>query len=279
MYLIVRDISLPNANDLRKTFLTHEYYKRHSMTLIIALACKDSVILAADGLSAATSSELDMIFGLAFPTSKINTFGDNILWGGAGSEGIIQTIEVELGKLPKKVKNMSLHDLNLQKRLKEIHRRCVEPEITRQNLYGVPPTESIGAQLLFVTNDAEYHNPIKIWSIGSLGYSVSQEQYGCGIIGSGTLYAHMSLLNFRSNSEWIEPRSKSLSTEQGCLVTYRAVRDAIEASLDRVGSPIDIWTIKNGEEPKQIVDNEKTKLEKAYLKWKEAEITKLQEII
>jgi 20S proteasome alpha/beta subunit len=249
------------------------------MTLVVALACKDGVILAADGQSAGVAYELERTFGMAYPASKINHLGDKILWGGSGSAGIIQTLEEGFEELQKEADNISLHDPNLQLRLKEIHSACVRPEIDSQKKYGISSTELIGAQLLFVANDVEYHNPIKIWCIGSLGHSIFLEEDGIGIIGDATLFANMSLLNFRRNLIWYKPKSKSLSTEQGCLVAYRAVKDAIEASLDRVGPPIDIWTIKNNQKPTQVSGQAMKKLEEAYVMWKEAEIIKLQELL
>ncbi len=235
------------------------------MTLIVGLACTDGVVLAADGLSAGVAFELDQIFKMAYPSSKINPMGNNILWGAAGSVGIIQAVEIEFEKLPKKVKNMSLHDLDLQRQIKKILSACVSSEIVRQRQAGLPSTSVTGAQLLLVAND-----PIRIWTVG-YNDDAFVEQLGCGVIGNGTLFAHMALLPFRSNSFFNKPKSKSLSTEQGCLVAYRAIRDAIEASLDRVGLPVDIWMIKDNEKPTHVSGQVMKTLEEAYVMWKEAE--------
>ena len=221
--------------------------------------------------------EFERAFFVATPTCKISPLGNNVLWGASSSADIIQTIEAEFEKLPGQVKNMSLHELKLRKCIKDIHDRCVKDAVELQREVGVKEEQLVGAELLLVSNDVNQVDPTKIWYIGSLrNYLV---ETGCGIIGDGTFYAQMSLLNFRSNLTSLKPRSKSLSTEQGCLVAYRAVKDAIETGCGIVGPPIDIWTIKDKEKPKQLPSNKKAELEKACVAWQEAEISLLQKLI
>ncbi len=177
-----------------------------------------------------------------------------------------------------KLKNETLHDLNFQKRIKEIHHSCVKAGLKQQEDAGATKEQLLGAELLLISNDVRQAEPIKIWYMG-YARNLFTEQTGCGVIGDGSFYAQMALLNFRSNLPSLKPRSKSLSTEQGCLVVYRAVKDAIETGRDRLGPPIDIWTIKDKEKPKQLLASDKEKLENAYIEWQEEEITLLQKLI
>ena len=256
------------------------HHKRHFMTLVVALACKDGVVLAADGQTLGYALQDGKTYSMVFTACKIDYLGDNILWGGAGLAELIQKVETEFKKLPEEFKNSSLHDLKLLSWLRNTLHECNRPEIAAQMERGVPADQIIGAPLLFVSYDEKYHDDAaKIWSLGSLSHGMFWEQYGCGVIGDATLHTHMALLNYRSNLRGRKPRSKSLTTDQGCLVAYRAVKDAIEASPDRVGDPVDIWKIKKSEGPKQIVGDNKSKQEQAYLEWKEAEITALQNLI
>lgn len=248
------------------------------MTLIVALACKNGVVLASDGSAAGFAREFKRAFFVSALSCKINPLGKNILWGASGSVDIIQTIEAEFEELPSAMKDKSLHDLALRKRIKDIHRRCVTNAIKHQREMGVKNEQLIGAELLLVSNDVNQADPIKIWYIGSLrNYFVEDD--GCSVIGDGTFYAQMSLLSFRLNLTSLKPRSKNLSTEQGCLVAHRAVKDAIEAGCGIVGPPIDIWVIKDKEKPKMLTVNEKEKLDKAYVAWQEEEVSLLQKLI
>jgi len=264
------------GDEPRSTYLEYEWYKRHFMTLIVGLACKDGVVLAADGISAGLAHERGLPFRISLPVSKINLLGDNILWGGAGNSATIQAIETKFEELPEKVKNTPLTDL--QNQIKKIVSDCVVIEMPRIRGYDSRDLQikDIEAEILLVANDVD--DPIKILDVNSHG-AMFVQKFGCYEIGDADLFAHMALLNYRSNLIWPEPTSKSLSTEQGCLVAYRAVRDAIEANRGYIGPPIDIWTIKNGALPEQLSDIKKAELGEKYVQWKEAEITKLQELL
>lgn len=67
------------------------------MTLILALTCKDAVVMAAD--SQATEAQGgNLLAGVRHDVEKLHLLGPNMLWGASGSVGVIQDIEDALAE-------------------------------------------------------------------------------------------------------------------------------------------------------------------------------------
>jgi 20S proteasome alpha/beta subunit len=68
----------------------------------------------------------------------------------------------------------------------------------------------------------------------------------------------------------LKPLGRDYSLEQGSLIAYRLVREAMK-STDGVGEPIDIWTIKNDEvTPKS--ESELAELKRLCKQWENSEL-------
>jgi 20S proteasome alpha/beta subunit len=66
------------------------------MTLILALTCKDAVVMAADSQATETQGG-NVLAGVRHDVEKLHQLGPNMLWGASGSVGVIQDIEDALG--------------------------------------------------------------------------------------------------------------------------------------------------------------------------------------
>ena len=249
------------------------------MTLILALVCKDGMVFASDGQSVTAATAHGMHLGVQQGVSKINRLGDDKLWGFAGSEGIGQLVKDEIDKLNKSNKAIikkPLSDPGLREYLKNIHCSVTNAEIERQIACGVSPNYCERASLLFVGS-----SPSKILHISSKCVSQFCEHYGAMSVGDGIFYAETFLSNFRG-------RLKDFTVEEGCVIAYRAISDAVqinvgyihgESILGVIGEPIDVWTIKDKEKAEQKSPNEIERLKDIILSWKGAEIKSFKEFL
>jgi len=225
------------------------------MTLIIALACRDGVILASD--SQATT------FSTGGPIrrtiSKIKRLGENKLWAASGTGGMIQKIETVFNSLPMEILNAPLSESQLRQAiLQSAHAIRVQELQRHRTLYGQGRDIEAGVADLIIV---EYQNGPRIWHINPDCMDEFLEDFGYGVSGSGDIFAHTLLKNHKI---------KNLSVEQGCLIAYRVLRDAIDIGAFGLGEPIDIWII-NKTGVKQKSQPEMLALRDSYASWIEAE--------
>jgi len=218
------------------------------MTLIIALACKDGVILASDGQATTFSTGGPIRRTL----SKIKRLGEHKLWADSGTVGMIQKIEVTFNSLPKEILNASLIEPQLRQAILQNAHTLRAQELKRhRSLHGQGRDMEAGvADLLIV----EYQKTPQIWHINPDCADEFLEEFGYGTSGSGDIFAHTLLKNFKV---------KDFSIEQGCLIAYRVLKDAIDIGAFGLGEPIDIWVI-DSEGVKQKSESEKLALRDSY---------------
>lgn len=225
------------------------------MTLIISLACKDGAILASDGQVT--------FFSTGGPIrrtiSKIKRLGEHKLWAASGTVGMIQKIETVFNALPKEILNAPLTEPQLRQAILQNAHTLRAQELQRhRSLHGLGRDIEAGvADLLIV----EYQGTPRIWHITPDCVDESLEEFGYGVSGSGDVFAHTLLKNFKI---------KEFSVEQGCLIAYRVLRDAIDIDAFGLGEPIDIWVIDKGG-VKQKPPPEILALRDSYAIWMEAE--------
>jgi len=225
------------------------------MTLIVALACEDGAIIASDGQATTFSTGGP----IKRTISKIKTLGDLKLWSASGSVGMIQKVEMVLSTLPKEILNTSLGEPQLKQVILQNAHALRSQELKRHRaLYGQGRDMEAGvADLLIV----EYGEKARIWHINRDCADEFLEEFGYGCSGSGDIFAHTLIKNFKI---------KEFLVEQGSLIAYRVIRDAIDIGAFGLGEPIDIWVIdKDG--PKQKSQSEMLGLRDAYSAWMETE--------
>jgi 20S proteasome alpha/beta subunit len=232
------------------------------MTLIVGLACKDGVILASDGQLTTFSTGGPV----RRTVSKIKYLGDYKLWGASGSVGMIQKIEAVFSSLPKEILNASLNEPQLRQTiLQNVHALRAHELQRHRALYGQNRDMEAGvADLLIV----EYQGNARIWHINPDCADEFLEEFGYGTSGSGDIFAYTLLKNFEI---------KEFSVEQGPLIAYRVLRDAIDIGAFGLGEPIDIWVVDKDRIRKKQ-ENEMLALRDAYAMWMEAEEENFKEL-
>lgn len=225
------------------------------MTLIIALACNDGAILASD--SQATT------FSMGGPVrrtiSKIKPLGDNKLWAASGSVGMIQKVEVIFNNIPREILNAPLSEFQLRQAILQSAHGVRAQELQRHRaLHGQGRDIEAGVADLIII---EHQNSARIWHINPDCADEFLEEFGYGTSGSGDIFAHTLIKNYKV---------KNLLLDQGCLIAYRVLRDAIDIGAFGLGEPIDIWVIDNNG-VRQKSQPEIFALRDSYTSWIEAE--------
>lgn len=208
------------------------------MTLIIALSCKDGIVMASDGQATSGSSG----GFVRRPISKIKQAGNKVLWGGSGSVGILQKISLVFEGLQQDILTKSIFDPQIKQIVIQNLFNIRKNELERhRGLYGIygHEKEQRETQLadLLIAEFGENGNH-KIWHINPDCWDELVEEFGYGCTGNGDIFAYSSLKNFNI---------KELSTNEGALLAYRVIKDAIDVGAFGLGEPIDVWILdRNG---------------------------------
>jgi len=204
------------------------------MTLILAVVCKDGIVMAADSAASFIAE------GIKQPTVKIHKLGSVALWGASGHEGMIQDIEVALtkGKTPESYMKSAQH-------CRQQLRRALKPVYEEWKIYQVPiPQPPYNqwqtAHLLF----------IGVWDGKSCiievepNLAVEQlEDYGHAAIGSAAQFAQARMY----------PHRRRFPTLQwGKVIAYRTMREAIDIALYGVAEPIHLWALERPTMPSAL---------------------------
>lgn len=200
------------------------------MTLIVGLACKNGIVMSSDG-QATTGSAGGPV---RQSVSKIKQIGERTLWGASGTLGFIQDIENVLSNIPVELKNTELEQLRevISQNVHQLRKKVLEQH---RDLHGPSADGAPGADLLLV----EYRNGKT--RILHVDFDCNQEwleEFGFGASGIGDTFAYTILKNYDVND---------CPVNQGKVLAYRVIRDAIEVGAFGLGEPIDIWVIdENG---------------------------------
>jgi len=225
------------------------------MTLIIALACADGVVLASDS-QATTGSAGGPI---RIITEKIKPRGKQSLWAASGTIGIIQKIESIFDSLPQELRHSSLNEPQFRQLiLQNVHDVRAQELDRHRRLYGGGKDDYADVADILVV---EYNSSPIIWHINQDASDDFLQDFGYGTSGSGDVFAYTLLKNYKV---------KELSIDKGSLLAYRVLRDSIDVGAYGLGHPIDIWTISDdGVKRKSIV--EINALRDSYSTWLEVE--------
>lgn len=209
------------------------------MTLVIALACKDGIVMASDCQSTMPSSGTPV----RQITRKIKKVADSILWGGSGHVNFIQKIERGIDSLPRESRRSDIDNFIPAARgiIINIRREILE---AMRLIHGAN-ADNIASKAVTIFAGLSNGKP-KIIAIDHDGNDIELQDYGYAAIGIGDTFAHTILKNFDNINE--------LSLEYGKLVAYKVVKDAIDVGAYGLGEPIDIWTLR------EVVDGEKKKI-------------------
>jgi 20S proteasome alpha/beta subunit len=222
------------------------------MTLVVALACKDGVVLASE--SQATFSIAPNVYARR-EAIKIKPLGNDKLWGASGAEALVQKVEQDFSILEELHVNFSFSDTSALTAFRDTHTQIAGDAIRRHSqtlgqLNAPPPTVSL------IIVGYENSQP-KIWLIAENSIDMFCEQQGCQAIGGGIAFA-VPMLGQYTFSEY--------GIEAGSLIAYKVLTESIAVSAFGIGGPINIWTInENG--PHQLNESELDRLAGAYEWW------------
>lgn len=208
------------------------------MTLIVALSCKDGIVMASDGQLTLQSSGGP----IKRPAKKIKQIGNSILWAGSGDLGFIQKIEKRLASLSEEAKKKSLEELRsiVVETIYAIRKGYLD---LCRSLFGEAKAEKRApyADLIF----AEYRkrSPL-VLHITTNATEEELQDFGYATSGIGDTFAHTLLLG-RDMEEF--------SCEEGKVLAYKVIREAIDVGAYGLGEPIDIWTISEVKEDDEDV--------------------------
>jgi len=227
------------------------------MTLIVGLKCRDGIVMASDGQATGGSAGGP----IRMPSQKIFKISENVLFGAAGSVGVIQKSREVIVLFSTQLNGDWNRDLmeNVRKTLFGVYKNEIE---RHKAFYQGTPQQDIRlapiADVLLCKYSAEQQI---IWHIAPDCSDERLEEIGYGCSGSGDVFAHTLLKNYLA---------EKMDVEKGKLVVYRVIKGAIEIGAFGLGEPIDIWTINNNG-IKRIDRNELMALDDTYNTWKEME--------
>jgi hypothetical protein len=239
------------------------------MTLILALACADGIVMASDGQATFSTTGQPV----KQPIRKIHRLASCVLWAGAGDVGLLQKIGyalevVEADKLGLPIKH-----------LRPILFSTVRPvmlEAAQSFIPLGPNPQPPMADLLFCGYCG--HDPW-ILEISRTASDVQHEEIGFAAIGSADIFPYFALTSLAHYGV------RQRSTAEGQLIAYRVLDDAINTAAYGIGMPIRISVVDRPSDAAQpgqarpLSIDELRALEEAVTGWKKTETDSLAETL
>ncbi len=193
------------------------------MTLILAIAATDGLVLASD--SQITTGEVRA------PGPKIHRLNDRCLWAGAGELALVQRVGEHLAALPR-----DAHLSNLRDQIGAVVKQCVTELMQLDfRLQFLPPDPDRLLQLhyadfIFAELAGEQPELLHLSSLGSPEW-VQDRPF---VAGSGDLFAYALLQKYQG---------RSLSRDRAAILAYKVIEETIEVGSYGLGPPINVWQI------------------------------------
>jgi len=231
------------------------------MTLVIALNCKNGIIMASDGQATIGSSGGPVRVG----AEKIFSVNKTTLFGASGTVGNIQkSLEIirNIKDLEGDWNSAVMH--NVIRQLFPIYHADLERHVSfyktwNPNQMPPPPIADV-----ILTKVQENGDRI-IWHIAPDCSDELLQDLGYACTGNGDVFAHTLLKGYQI---------KDIDVEKGKLLAYNTIKLGIEVGAYGLGEPIYVWTIQKTEnkiEVKKLPDVEMMALKDAWLSWREAQ--------
>jgi len=231
------------------------------MTLVIALSCKDGIVMASDGQATVISSGGPV----RVEAEKIFEINDNTLFGASGDVGTIQKSLELIKGIPELRKDLTTSIKSVVKdKLSDLYKQEIDPIVKFHQALKTPQPPRPPIADILIAKIQEDNSRI-IWHITPDCRDEALEHQGYACTGNGDIFAHTLLKGFDI---------KSLTTEGGKLLAYNTIKLAIETGAYGLGEPIDIWTItkrKEEVEVHRLSKEEMMALKDAWITWKETE--------
>lgn len=192
------------------------------MTVVLALRCKDGVVLGSD--SQITEGDR----GMSYPAHKLHPLGDFAAWGGSGARSVLYDLEGIFAADAEEIVNARDVGHALQERIVPVLRRHYDlfiPDIPGESLEGTPSAYVLAAG--YAQGEPFI---VKVDPSGIVG---RYEEVGFHAIGSGAPMAQQAsalLGHFQMEDRPVE---------YGVVAAAR-VLDALRVSQPTVGGPLNL---------------------------------------
>jgi proteasome beta subunit len=195
------------------------------MTLILALRCRDGIVLASDGQATSEAAGQPT----RQPVRKLFDVGGRVAWGAAGCVGLQQTLAEALRERERRLLAPPLR--HLRERLADlvipIQQRAVE------DFVAYPDSHPPDLACIFCWFDGARPHILSVPRTGS----DHQLHEGHAAVGTGDIFADFGMAAVAHFG------TGRLSLDQAKLVAYKTVADAIEVAAVYLGPPIQMYVV------------------------------------
>lgn len=231
------------------------------MTLVIALNCKDGMVMASDGQATVTSAGGPV----RTPIQKIFKINNHVLFGASGSVGTIQRSLSIIRGLSSKLERE--WDYELMEGVRRTLFSVYKNEIDRHRAFykGTPQEDICNAPIADVLLCSLTKKQKMLWHIAPDCSDELLRDIGYACTGVGDVFAYTLLKNFNVRDN---------DVAEGKLIAYRVIKEAIEIGAYGLGEPIDIWVIQYKNEKiviTQLNQEEIMALGDSHVTWKNIE--------
>jgi 20S proteasome alpha/beta subunit len=207
------------------------------MTIVIALACSDGVVMASD------SQASEIAAGVRWNVTKVFQLSDSAVWGGTGDGQTITEIDHALQAIRPQVEAGG--------NLIQLLPAAIHPVLTRRyaTFIQVP-----GLQMTTPATGAlacGYDSGRGRWIVEVDPHCISSDYADRGFHAVGSAAGFALLGNALLNH--FRPAERPLS--QGRLIAYRVINAAIQTSMSGVGGDIQMWYV-DGSGVHQVGEND-----------------------
>ncbi len=197
------------------------------MTLVLAIRCREGVVLASDGQATTDAAGQPT----RQPVQKLFDLGGRIAWGAAGSVGLQQALAEGLAAKRDAIVAAEDPRPSIVEIVIPIQQRALDDFVPHP---GAHPPE---LACVFCWLDAD--GRARIFSVPRTG-SDHQLHDGHAAVGTGDIFADFAMVSIAHLG------TPDLSLEQAKMVALKAIADAIDVAAVYLGPPIQMTVVTAG---------------------------------
>lgn len=222
------------------------------MTMVLAIACRDGVVLATDGKVSRASASYRTVARIWQRANKVHPLPPRVLVAGAGEVGMIHQVADALAGLPGETRAGGIDAILPHAREHLVGLRA-EAIARYGTLYGreAAMEHAPKAFLLFVEADPAP----RIVYLSEDGDVEDQTHLGYAATGTGDLIVHVRM------QPW---DTRTLAIEQAAVLAFGMIKDTIDSGTFRVSDPVRVWSVRAGEAPEEWDEARLAKLAERY---------------
>jgi 20S proteasome alpha/beta subunit len=233
------------------------------MTLILALACSEGLVLASDGQATVATTGQQVRTAIR----KLHLQWNNIAWGASGFVGLMQEAQEGFAKEYGHTNQFEKGSKEPKKKIAESIAKSLRPLLLERHVQH-PGQASPATAFLFVGWPPE--GPF-ILEVGANLLSQDHIRTGYSAIGSGDIFPYVALAGLVH----FEVQKRTL--REAKLIAYRIIDEAIKVAAFGLGPPIQMIEIVKPEEAgscgkgHELDDAELKQIQEQVSAWKESE--------